>query len=52
MLDVNLDVTGTVALADKMVALLVYTTLLDKLDLPVEEVLLCNVLYHLVRYAS
>jgi len=50
--DVNLDVPGTVALADEIVTLLVHTTLLDDLDLHVEEVSQCIVLHHLVRYAS
>ena len=38
MLDANLDVPGTVALADEIVPLLVHTTLLDDLDLDAEEV--------------
>ena len=52
MLDANLDVPGTVALADEIVDLLFHTTLLDDLHLHVEEVSKCTVLYHLVRYAS
>jgi hypothetical protein len=44
MLDASLDVPGTVALADEIVALLVHTTLLDDLDLHVEEVSQCTVL--------
>jgi hypothetical protein len=52
MLDENLDVPGTVVLADEIVALLVHTTLLDDLNLHVEEVSQNTVLYHLVRYAS
>ena len=52
MLHANLDVPGTVALADEIVALLVHMTVLDDLDLHVEEVTQCTVLYHLVRYAS
>jgi len=52
MLDANLDVPETVAIADEIVALLVHTTLLDDLDLHVEEVSQCTVLYHLMRYAS
>ena len=47
----NRDVLGTVILADEIVALLVHITLLDGLDLHVQEVSQCNVLYHLVRYA-
>jgi len=47
----NLDVLGTVALADEIVTLLVNTTLLDDLDLHVQEVSQCNVLYHLMWYA-
>ena len=38
MLDANLDVPGTAALADEIIALPVHTTLLDDLDLHVEEV--------------
>jgi len=52
MLDANLDVPGTVALDDEIVALLLHTTLLDDLYLHVEEVSQCTVLYHLVGYAS
>jgi len=52
MLDANLDVPGTTALADKIVTLLVHMTLLDDLDLRVEEVSQCTVLYNLVWYAS
>jgi len=52
MLDVDLDVPGTIALADEIVALLVHMTLLDDLNLHVEEVSQYTVLYHLVRYAS
>ena len=52
MRDANLAVSGTVSLADEVVALLVHMTLLDGLDLRVKEVSQCNVLYHLVRYAS
>ena len=52
MFNANLDVPGTVALADEIVALLVHMILLDDLDLHVEEVSQCTVLYHLVRYAS
>ena len=52
MHDANLDVPGTVALADEIVALLVHTTLLDGIDLRVEEVSQCNVLYRLLCYAS
>jgi hypothetical protein len=52
MLDASLDVPGTLALADEIVALLVHTTLLDDLDINVEEVSHCTVLYYLVRYAS
>ena len=52
MPDANLDVPGTFALADEVVTLLVHTTLLNGLDFRVEEVSQCNVLYHLVRYAS
>ena len=52
MLDANLDAPGTAALANEIVAWLVHTTLLDDLDLHVEEVLQCTVLYHLVQYAS
>jgi hypothetical protein len=50
--DANLDVPGTVSLANEIVALLVHTTLLDNLDLHVEEVSQFTVLYHLVRHAS
>jgi len=52
MLDAKLNAPGTAALADEIVALLVHKTLLDDLDLNVQEVLQCTVLYHLVRYAS
>jgi len=52
MPDANLDVPGTVVLADETVVLLVHTTLLYDLDLHVEEVSQCIILYHLVRYAS
>ena len=52
MPDVNLDVLGTVALADEIVTLLVHTILLDGLDLHVQEVSQCTVLYHLVRCSS
>jgi len=52
MLDANLDVPGTAAVVDEIIALLVDTTLLDDLDLHIEEVSQCTVLYHLVRYAS
>jgi len=52
MLDANLDVPVTVTLADEIIALLVHTTLLDDLDLHVEEVSQRTVLHHLVRYAS
>ena len=52
MLDANLDVPGNAAVADEIVAWLVHMTLLDDLDLHVEEVSQCTVLYHLVRYAS
>ena len=45
----NLDVPGTVALADEFVALLVHTTLLDGIDFRVKEVTQCNVLYDLVH---
>ena len=48
----NLDIPGTIALADEIITLLVHTTLLDDLDLHVEEVSQCTVLYHLMRYAS
>jgi hypothetical protein len=51
MLDASPDVPGTVALADEIVALLVHSTLLDDLDLDVEEVSQCAVLYHVVRCA-
>jgi hypothetical protein len=51
MLDASLDVPGTVTPADEIVALLVHTTLLDDLDLHVQEVSQCNILYHLVWYA-
>jgi hypothetical protein len=49
MLDSSLDVSGTVALADEIVALLVHTPLLDDLDLHVEEVSQGTVMYHRVR---
>ena len=52
MLDANLDAPGTAALADEIFTLLVHTTLLDDLDLHVEEVSQCTVQYHLVQYAS
>jgi hypothetical protein len=52
MLDANLDVPGTVALADEIFALLVHVTLLDGLELRIEVVSQCNVLYHLVQYVS
>jgi len=52
MPDANLDVPGTAALVDETVVLFVHTTLLDDLDLHVEEVSQCIVLHHLVRYAS
>jgi hypothetical protein len=51
MLDANLDAPQAAALADEIVALLVHTTLLDDLDLNVEEVSQYTVRYHLVRYA-
>ena len=50
MLDANLDAPGTSALADEIVTLLVHTTLLDDLDLHVEEVSY-TVRYHLMQYA-
>jgi len=37
MLDANLDVPGTVALADEIVSFYGHSTLLDDLDLHVEE---------------
>ena len=52
MPDTNLDVPGTFALADEIVALLVHSTLLDGLVLRVWEVSRFNVRYHFVRYAS
>jgi len=52
MPDAKLDVPGTIALDDEIIALLVHTTLLDSLDLHIKEVSQCNVLYHLVWYAS
>jgi len=52
MPDAKLDIPGTVALDDEIVALFVHTTLLDGLDLRTEEVSQCNALYHLVWYAS
>ena len=52
MLDANLDVPGTVALTNEIVVLLVHTTLLNDLDLHVEEVSQCSVLYHLVCFDS
>jgi len=52
MPDVNMDVPGTVALAREIVAFVVHTTLLDDLDIDVEEVSQCIILYHIVRYAS
>jgi hypothetical protein len=51
MPDANLDVPGTVALADEIIALLVHMSLLDGLDLCVEEISQHSVLYHLVQYA-
>jgi hypothetical protein len=52
MPDAKLEVPGNVALDDEIVALPVHTTLLDGLDLHSEEVSQCNVLYHLMQYAS
>jgi len=52
MPDANLDVPGTVALADETVILLVHMTLVDDLDLHVEKVSQCIILYHLMWYAS
>ena len=52
MPDANLDVPGTITLADETIVLLVHTTLLDDLDFHLEEVSQCIVLYHLMRYAS
>jgi hypothetical protein len=48
MPDANSDVPGTVAVPDKIVALIVHTTLLDGIDLRVAEVSKCNVLYRII----
>jgi hypothetical protein len=52
MPETNLDVPGTVTLADEIITLLVHTILLDDLDLHVEEVSQYTDLYHFVQYAS
>jgi hypothetical protein len=52
MSDTNLDVSGTVALADEIIVLLVHMPLLDDLDLRVEEISQHSILYHLIQYAS
>ena len=52
MPDAKRDVPGTVTLDDEIVALFIHTTLLNSLDLRIEEVLQCNVLYQIVWYAS
>jgi len=52
MPDAKLDVPGTDTLDDEIVTLFVHSTLLDGLDLPIEEVSQCNILYHLVWYTS
>jgi len=44
MPDAKLDVPGTAALDDEIVTLFVHSTLLDGLDLPIEEVSQCNIL--------
>jgi hypothetical protein len=51
MPEANLDVPGTVTLADEIITLLVHTTLLISPDIYVKEVSQCKVLYHLVWHA-
>jgi hypothetical protein len=52
MPDANLDVPGTVAPSDEIVAVLVQTILLDVLELRVKEVSQYNLLCRLVQHAS
>jgi len=51
MPEANLDVPGTVTLADEIITLLIHMTLLDGPDIHIKEVSQCTVLYHLGPYA-